>query len=73
MSSVIVDNPENAHIFLEEDMFTDKIDPIISNGVATIGEKDIIQKGIDTVIWSWNDDEGQRHKQKLKNVLYFTD
>ena len=44
MSSVIVDNSENAHIFSEEDMFTDKIEPIISNGVATIGGNDLIQK-----------------------------
>ena len=53
-------------------MFTDKIEPIISNGVATIGGNDLIQKGIDTAIWSWNYDEGQRHKQKLNHVLYFT-
>ena len=44
MSSVIVDNSENAHIFSEEDMFTDKIEPIISNGVATIGGNDLIKK-----------------------------
>ena len=35
-------------------MFTDKIEPIISNGVATIGVKYIIPKWIDTVSWSWN-------------------
>ena len=52
-------------------MFTDKIEPIISIGVATKGGNDIIQKGIDTVIWSWNDNEGQRHKQKFNNGLYF--
>ena len=54
MSSVIVHNSKNAHIFSEEDMFTDKIEPIVSNGVAIIGRNDINQKGIDTVIWSWN-------------------
>ena len=41
-SSVIVDNSYNAHIWSEEDMFTDKIDPIISNGLATIGGNYII-------------------------------
>ena len=50
-STVIVDNSENAQIFLEEDMLTHKINPVISNGVATIGETNIIPKGIDTVSW----------------------
>ena len=49
-SSVIVDNYANDNIFSEEDMFTDKIDPIISNGVSTIGRDDIIPKFICTVI-----------------------
>ena len=52
-------------------MFTDKIELIISNGVETIGEKDLIPKGIGTVSWSWNDDEGQVHTIKLNNVIYF--
>ena len=38
-SSVIVDNSENDNICSEEDMFTYNIEPIISNGVATIGGK----------------------------------
>ena len=50
--SVIVDNSANDKIFSEEDMFTDKIEPIISNGMATIGVKYIITKGIVTVSWS---------------------
>ena len=54
-------------------MFTDKIEPIISNGVATIGGKNIITKGIGTVSWSWNDDEKQIHKNQSNNVLYFLD
>ena len=54
MSSVIAHNSKNAHIFLEEDMFTDKIEPIVSNGVATIAGNDLNQRGIETVIWSWN-------------------
>ena len=37
-------------------MFTENIEPIISNGVETIGGKDIITEGISTVIWSWTDD-----------------
>ena len=45
-SSVIVDNSENSHICSEKDMFTDKIDPIISNGLANIGGKYIIPKEI---------------------------
>ena len=54
-------------------MFTDKIDPIIYNGVANIGGKDLIPKWICTVSWSWTDDEGQIHTNKLKIVLYFPD
>ena len=37
-------------------MFTDKIEPIISNGVATICGKDLILRFIDTVISSCTDD-----------------
>ena len=50
--TVIVYNSANSHICSEEDMFTDKIDPIISNGVVTIGKKDLITKDIGTVRWS---------------------
>ena len=53
-------------------MLTDKIEPIISNGVANIGGKDIIQKGTGTVIWYLNDYEGQLQTNKLKSVPYFT-
>ena len=38
-------------------MLTDNIDTIIPNGVATIGVKYLIPKGIGTVIWSWTDDK----------------
>ena len=54
-------------------MSTYNIDPIIYNGVATIGRKYIIPKVIGTVIWFFTDDEGQLHKKILNNVLYFTD
>ena len=54
-------------------MFTDKIDPIISNGVETIGENDIIPIGIVTVSWSWTDNEVKLHTKKLNNILYFTE
>ena len=36
-------------------MLTDKIEPIIYNGLATIGGKNIITKGIGTVICSYTD------------------
>ena len=52
-------------------MFTDKIDIFISNGVETIGRKYIITKYIFTDSWSCNDDEGNFHKNKFNNVLYF--
>ena len=41
-SSVIVDNSANSHILSEEYMFTDKIDPIISNGMTIICRKYLI-------------------------------
>ena len=54
-------------------MFTVNIDLILSNGVANIGGKDIISKGIVTVSWSWTDDKGKLHTHKWNNVLYFID
>ena len=50
-------------------MFTDKIDPIIFNGMETIGGKYIIPKGIVTVIWYWTDYEGKIYTNKLNNLL----
>ena len=43
-------------------MLTDKIYPIISDGVETIGVDALDPKGIGTVRCSWTDDEGQLHK-----------
>ena len=43
-SLVIVDNSANARILSEEDMFTDKIEPIISNLVEKIGVKVLFLK-----------------------------
>ena len=48
-SYVIVDNYSNSHICSEEYMFTDKIEPFISNRLSTIGRKVLIQKGIGAV------------------------
>ena len=45
-------------------MFTDKIDTIISNGVAPIYGKDVTRKVISTVIWYWTDDKDQLSKEK---------
>ena len=50
-SSYIVDKYENDHVCSEEYIFTDKIDPITSNGVSTISGKDLIPKRIGTVSW----------------------
>ena len=46
-------------------MFTDKIEPIISNGVATIGGKDIIPKRIGKIRQSWDDKNGKLHIKTL--------
>ena len=68
-SRVIVDKYDNAQKWSKEYIFTDKIEPILSNTVATIGKKDTVPKGIGTVSWYWNDDEGQLHKKKPNNVF----
>ena len=60
-SSVIVHNSENSHILSEKYLFTDKIETIIYNVVATIGVKDIILKGVGKVSWYWTGYEGQLH------------
>ena len=39
----MVDNSDNEHILSDKDMFTDKIDPTISNVVSNIGEKILFQ------------------------------
>ena len=54
-------------------MFTYKIDPIISNGVAKIGVKCVIPKVICIVSLSLTDDEVQLRINKLNNVIYFPD
>ena len=50
-------------------MFTDKIDPIISNILVTIGGKYIIPKSIGTVSWYYTYGKGKRHTKKLNNVI----
>ena len=52
-------------------MLTYEIEPIISNGVETIGGKDIIPKGIGTVSRSWTDHGEKLHTKKMNNVPYF--
>ena len=51
-------------------MFTEKIEPIISNEVATICGKDLIPKGIGKFSWYCNDDEGKLHTNIFNTVLY---
>ena len=51
---------------------TDKIEPMIYNGLETIGGKYLIPKGIFTVSWSWTEDREKLHTNKLNNILYFT-
>ena len=67
--AVMVDNSANGHIFSEEDTLTNTIEAIISNGVANIGRRYLIPKGIGTVTWYWNYDEGQLHTNKQNNLI----
>ena len=39
--------------------------------METIGVKDLTSKGIGTVIFSCNDDWGEFHTKKIKNIPYF--
>ena len=50
-------------------MFTDKIEPIVSNVVATIGGNYLIPTLIGAVRYSWTDDEGKIHTKIFNNVL----
>ena len=52
-------------------MFTEKIENITYNVVATIVVKYFIEKVIATVRQSWTDDDGQLQKKKINNVLQF--
>ena len=52
-------------------MFTDKIDLIICISVSSTVRKNLIPKGIGTVIWSWTYDEGQLITKKFNNLIYF--
>ena len=67
----IVDNSNNYHTLSEEEMFTNKIDSTIYNGVATICENDIIPKWIGRVSWYCTDEDEQLYTDKLNDVLYF--
>ena len=50
-------------------MFHDNMEPIISNGVATIGGEYPIPKEIVTANWLGTNDEGQLHTKRLHNVI----
>ena len=70
-STALVDKYDDAHIFLGVDMFTDKIEPLISNWVTTIGGNDLILKGVVTFFCPCYDDEGKLHTKTKDNLLYF--
>ena len=50
-------------------MLTDKIKPIISSGLETIGRKDIIPKWIGAYIWYSADDKVQLQTKTFNNIL----
>ena len=54
-------------------MLTENIYLIIYIGATTIDGKYLIPKGIETVSWYWNADEGKIHTNKLNNVMYFSE
>ena len=50
-------------------MFTKNIELMVPNEVVTIGVKYLHPKGVGTVIWYWNGDEGHLQTRKLNNVI----
>ena len=72
-SSLIFDNSENAHMCSEEEMFTDNIDLILSNGESTIVGNDFITKVVVVVSWSCTSDKRKIYTKIFNNVIYFTD
>ena len=50
-----------------------RYNPLFPNVVANIGGKYPIPIGVFTVIWSWTDYEGGLQKNKLNNLIYFSD
>ena len=67
---VVYDNSANTHICNRRDMFED-FQATTRGQVATIGGKLNRPAGIGTVAWTWKDDLGVAHTERLKGVLYF--
>ena len=69
--TVVCDNSANVHICRDKTHFVGDIQPCTTHNVATIGGREDAPTGVDTVRWSWFDDEGVRHKFLVEDVLYF--
>ena len=67
---VVCDNSANTHICNNKAMFV-SFKETTSGMVATIGGKMNRPGGIGTVEWTWKDDSGVSHTERLDNVLYF--
>ena len=52
-------------------MFTDNIDPIMTNVVEKISGKYLQPKRIGTIIWDWTSGEGQLQTNKFKIYYNF--
>ena len=69
VSQYVID--ANMHICRDKTHFVGDIQPCTTHNVATIGGREDAPTGVDTVRWSWFDDEGVRHKFLVEDVLYF--
>ena len=67
---VVCDNSANTHICNNKAMFV-SFKETTSGMVATTGGKMNRPGGIGTVEWTWKDDSGVSHTERLDNVLYF--
>ena len=67
---VVCDNSANTHICKDREMFV-TFKETTSGMVATIGGKLNQPSGIGTVEWTWKDDNGVSHTNRLEKVLYF--
>jgi hypothetical protein len=67
---VVCDNSANTHICNNKAMFV-TFEETTKGMVATIGGKLNRPGGIGTVEWTWKDDTGESHTERLDNVLFF--
>ena len=70
-TTILCANSANIHICNNRNMFESMNTVSTAKLVATIGGQVNFPAGIDTVIWSWRDDNGDLCTHTIKDVHYF--